>query len=114
MDRILTKLENIKYQCDEVIRMLTQGQKRQPVKGFDEFWKLYPKKDDHDDAEQAWTAVVASPEEAANILFALKHAKWPHEKRYIPAAHRWLRNKKWLTQPRGEDNGKYKGLSESL
>lgn len=111
MDKILNKLENIKFQCDEIIRLIAKEHKKGPT-GFSDFWALYPKKDDPLEAEQVWNSHVEE-KDVPDILAALRVEKWPHEKRFIPAAHRWLRNKRWQT-PKNDNNGKYKGLGSEV
>ena len=114
MNRVLNKLETIKTLCDEVIDILQHGGSTKEVaQGFDMFWAAYPKKECLVEAESAWKSVVTQ-KDVPLILANLKRRKWPEEKRFIPAPHRWLRNKRWLEAVGGMSNGKYEGLGETV
>lgn len=94
-------------------RALSIGGVMEAAPGFEEFWKLYPKRIDYGGAETAWKQTVRQTD-VPLIMSALKHARWPENHRYIPWPSRWLANKRWLDTPVKEHHGKYEGLSERV
>ena len=68
--------------------------------GFDEFWKVYPKKVAKGDARKAWlqTAKVRPPiETLIKAVFAARASKqWlKDDGEYIPYPSTWLRQERW-------------------
>lgn len=69
--------------------------------GFDEFWKIYPKKKSKADAEKAWNKL--NPDEqlqqtiiAAVILATTQDATWTKDDgQFIPHPASWLRGERW-------------------
>lgn len=68
---------------------------KEPSISFDDFWKVWPKKEAKGDAEKAWKAAVrqASPERI--IAGIATSPQTNREKKFIPSAGKWLRNKGW-------------------
>jgi PHP family Zn ribbon phosphoesterase len=109
---LMTLLDRIIHDCKKAkAELLNTGDSAVP--GFDEFWKLYPKKDDEAAARHEWRVTVRH-EDAKKILSVLKRAAWPDQARFIPSPRRWLLLRRWQTQKTREDNGKYQGISEEL
>lgn len=70
---------------------------------FGDFWKLFPRKTNRVQAEQAWAELSPSPELAAEILNRLSeklsHPDYQAEGgRYVPNAAKWLRERRWLDE----------------
>ena len=71
-----------------------------PPTGFEQFWRLYPKKKSKRDAEKAWKQIKPDSELVAKILEGVARAKtcpdWTKEEgRYIPYPATWLRAGGW-------------------
>lgn len=69
---------------------------------FNRFWSLYPKKSDRRQAELAWQEV--NPGDWDALFDALSKwsasRQWQEEGgRYVPAAAKWLRGRRWLDAP---------------
>lgn len=69
--------------------------------GFDQFWKLYPKKKSRKDALKAWSRLKPNADLQATLLTALaKHcvsSDWTKANgQYIPMASTWLNGERWL------------------
>lgn len=75
--------------------------------GFEQFWKLYPKKKGRKDALKVWTKLKPDADLQAAMLAALaKHCvsrDWTKEQgQYVPLATTWLNGERWhdvLTPP---------------
>lgn len=70
------------------------------VKGFDEFWKLYPRKVGKDKALKAWQRLQMTEALYDLIVSALaKHVVTPgwtkDNGQFIPHAATWLNGKRW-------------------
>ena len=108
---LLNRISRIERECRQIREMLLSSGSAEP-KDFEIFWNLYPVKTDHDDALVAWKTHIKQTDVPA-ILKAVRNAIW-NEKKFIPHAHRWLKNKRWLEQKQNEHNGKYERLSETV
>ncbi|NWL48388.1 helix-turn-helix domain-containing protein [Pseudomonas hunanensis] len=76
--------------------------------GFDQFWKLYPKKKSRKDALKAWNKLSPGAELQAVMIAALANhcasRDWAKEGgQYIPNAATWLNGERWhdVLQPAG-------------
>lgn len=74
-----------------------------PTGGFDDFWKVYPRKTSKGQAKRAWTA-AAKKADPPQILEALQSQidTWRREARqpeYIPHPATWLNGERWLDEP---------------
>lgn len=76
--------------------------------GFEQFWKLYPKKKSRKDALKAWSKLSPSAEQQAAMFAALaQHCvsrDWTKDSgQYIPMASTWLNGERWhdVLQPAG-------------
>lgn len=68
--------------------------------GFEQFWKLYPKKKGRKDALKVWTKLKPDADLQAAMLAALaKHCvsrDWTKEQgQYVPLATTWLNGERW-------------------
>jgi len=68
--------------------------------GFEEFWKVYPKKRSKRDAQKAWEQVKPNESLVATILATIQSAKtsddWKRENgQFIPYPATWLRRHGW-------------------
>lgn len=78
---------------------------------WDEFWKLYPKKQAKPTAQKAWVAArKKSP--AADIIAGLQ--RWlptyaSRDTRYVPQPSRWLNEERWNDEPDPPDDRKPTG-----
>ena len=73
---------------------------REELKGFDDFWKAYPKKKSKADAQKAWGKINPDDTLITKILEGVDNAKkYDHrfkgEEQYIPYPSKWLRAKGW-------------------
>lgn len=71
---------------------------------FEAFWNAYPRKEGHDAAWQAWTAVHPDEALTARILDAVasqrRQARWNIENgRYVPLPQKWLVEGRWQDAP---------------
>ncbi|MGL6246226.1 helix-turn-helix domain-containing protein [Pseudomonas sp.] len=71
-----------------------------PMEGFDQFWKLYPKKKGRKDAAKAWAKLKPDDELNQTLITALgSHCiseDWTKDGgRYIPNATTWLNGERW-------------------
>lgn len=71
-----------------------------PTEGFDQFWKLYPRKVGKAPAEKAWKKLKVTPELFALIANALARQSvsidWLKSGgQYIPHPSKWLNEKRW-------------------
>jgi len=69
-------------------------------RGFDEFWKLYPRKKSKGQAEKAWSSLKPNEQLVVAILQGIERAKTSESWRkdggqYIPHPATWLRAKGW-------------------
>ncbi|MDH0024973.1 helix-turn-helix domain-containing protein [Pseudomonas monteilii] len=76
--------------------------------GFEQFWKLYPKKKSRKDALKAWNKINPDPELQVVMITALaQHCvsrDWTKDAgQYIPMASTWLNGERWhdVLQPAG-------------
>lgn len=76
--------------------------------GFDQFWKLYPKKRSRKEALKAWKKLNPAADLQAVMIAALaKHCvsrDWTKDGgQYIPLASTWLNGERWhdVVQPAG-------------
>jgi len=70
------------------------------VDGFDQFWKLYPKKKSRKDAAKAWAKLSPSAELRQTLITALAghcvSEDWTKDGgRYVPNAATWLNGERW-------------------
>ncbi|MGY2277420.1 helix-turn-helix domain-containing protein [Pseudomonas monsensis] len=70
------------------------------MEGFDQFWKLYPKKKSRKDAAKAWAKLKPNDELRQTLINALgSHCvseDWAKDGgRYIPNAATWLNGERW-------------------
>ncbi|QXZ16080.1 helix-turn-helix domain-containing protein [Pseudomonas sp. AO-1] len=70
------------------------------MEGFDQFWKLYPKKKSRKDAAKAWAKLKPNDELRQTLITALgSHCAsegWAKDGgRYIPNAATWLNGERW-------------------
>ncbi|MDI3399641.1 helix-turn-helix domain-containing protein [Pseudomonas sp. V88_4] len=70
------------------------------MEGFDQFWKLYPKKKSRKDAAKAWAKLKPNEELRQTLITALgSHyisEDWTKDGgRYIPNAATWLNGERW-------------------
>lgn len=70
------------------------------MEGFDQFWKLYPKKKSRKDAAKAWAKLKPNDELRQTVITALgSHCvseDWAKDGgRYIPNAATWLNGERW-------------------
>lgn len=71
-----------------------------PMEGFDQFWKLYPRKVGKAPAEKAWKKLKVTPELLGLIATALARQSvsidWLKSGgQYIPYPSKWLNEKRW-------------------
>ena len=71
-----------------------------PAEGFEQFWKLYPKKKSRKDAAKAWAKLKPNDELRQTLITALgSHCvseDWAKDGgRYIPNASTWLNGERW-------------------
>lgn len=89
-----------------------------PLEGFEQFWKLYPKKNSRKDAAKAWAKLKLNDELHQTVITALgSHCiseDWTKEGgRYIPNAATWLNGERWhdVLKPAGANsNSPFHGL----
>ncbi len=81
----------------------TRTRKPDPMQGFAEFWRIYPRKVGKGQAEKAWPkAVAAAGGNHEDILAGLKVAialesfDLRDDARFCPHASTWLNGKRWL------------------
>ncbi|WP_434575024.1 helix-turn-helix domain-containing protein [Pseudomonas sp. Z3-6] len=73
------------------------------VEGFEQFWKLYPKKKGRKDAAKAWAKLKPNDELRQTLITALgRHClseDWTKDSgRYIPNASTWLNGERWTDE----------------
>ncbi len=71
-------------------------------KGFDTFWKNYPRKVGKGAAARAF-ANVGGTDALADILKDLKRRQWPTDPQYIPHPGTYLNQWRWLDEDTQED-----------
>ena len=74
--------------------------KQDSLEGFDQFWKLYPKKKGRKDAAKAWEKLKPDKIQRAVLIASLaKHcvsADWTKDGgRYVPNPATWLNGERW-------------------
>ncbi|HEY0288034.1 MAG TPA: helix-turn-helix domain-containing protein [Pseudomonas sp.] len=77
--------------------------KPDPMEGFDQFWKLYPKKKSLKDAKKAWAKLAPNPELRQTLITALGKQRLQHDwikngGQYVPLASGWLNGEKWTDE----------------
>lgn len=73
------------------------------IDGFDDFWRVYPKKEAKKDAQKAWTQLHPSLTLQQQILNALSWQRmkpqWlKDDGAYVPNAATWLRGERWTDE----------------
>lgn len=93
--------------------------KSQLLKGFDQFWKLYPKKKSRKDAVKAWEKLKPDAELRQTMLTALtSHCvsrDWTKDDgQYVPNAATWLNGEKWQDElkPASSSQSRHTGLDQ--
>lgn len=91
---ILTRASNQKQTARKPFRSIKQES------GFDQFWRLYPKKRSKGQAEKTWVKISPDDELYKQILAGLENAKksidWQKDGgQYIPYPSTWLNAKGW-------------------
>lgn len=81
----------------------SSGEKVLSDEGFDQFWKLYPKKKGRKDATKAWAKLKPSEELRQTLITALgSHCvseDWAKDQgRYIPNASTWINGERWADE----------------
>lgn len=89
------------------------------AEGFDQFWKLYPKKKSRKDAAKAWAKLAPNEELRQTLITALgSHCvseDWTKEGgRYIPNASTWLNGERWTDElkPAGGKQSRHTNLDQ--
>ncbi len=77
------------------------GKVRVVSEGFDEFWRVYPRKQSKQAALKAWNRLNPSPELRQTILAAVAAQKtWrPWLEGIVPHGATWLNGRKWEDEP---------------
>ncbi|KPC13021.1 helix-turn-helix domain-containing protein [Pseudomonas syringae group genomosp. 3] len=70
------------------------------MEGFDQFWKLYPKKKSLKDAKKAWAKLAPNPDLRQTLITALGKQRLQRDwikdgGQYVPLASTWLNGEKW-------------------
>jgi hypothetical protein len=70
------------------------------MEGFDQFWKLYPKKKSLKEAKKAWAKLSPDIELRQTLITALGQQRlqrdWVKDGgQYVPLASTWLNGEKW-------------------
>ena len=73
-------------------------------KGFDDYWKAYPRRIGKGAAVRAYIK-VGGQEVLPDILKDLKRRVWPDDPQYIPHPSTYLNQWRWLDEPDVEDQG---------
>lgn len=73
------------------------------AEGFDQFWRLYPKKKGRKDAAKAWTKLNPNEELRQALISALGihciSEDWTKDQgRYIPNASTWINGERWTDE----------------
>lgn len=89
----------------------SDGEKGVSEEGFDQFWKLYPKKKGRKDAAKAWAKLKPSEELRQTLITALGQQRvsedWTKDRgRYIPNASTWLNGERWTDELLPASDGK--------
>lgn len=89
------------------------------VGGFEQFWKLYPKKKSRKDALNAWNKLNPNTDLQGVMIAALaKHclsADWTKNGgQFIPNAATWLNGERWMDvlQPGSSRSGSFNDLPQ--
>lgn len=79
---------------------------KQGAERFDEFWKLYPRKESKDAARKAWVRMEGDANFEAimnNLRGRLRVSEWvtkdPGLRQFIPHAATYLNQRRWLDVP---------------
>ena len=86
------------------------SERSEAKKGFEEFWKAYPKKTAKKNAFNAWVKIKPDGELLKTILSALEQQKksdqWQRERgQFIPYPATWLNGRRWEDECSGECKG---------
>lgn len=78
-------------------------------KGFEVFWKAYPKKVGKGAAERSWEHIKPDTEKVRQILISVdaqkKSPQWQKEGgQFIPNPATWLNQRRWLDEPIKNEN----------
>lgn len=89
----------------------------EPMEGFEQFWKLYPKKKGRKDAAKAWAKLKPNNELRQTLITALgKHCiseDWTKDGgRYVLNAATWLNGERWsdVLKPAGNQASNFQNL----
>lgn len=89
-----------------------QTRVRKPVQAdgpFDEFWKIYPRKQDKGHAKRAWQKATQTTDPTAIIDGAARYRDDPNrEDPYTALPATWLNGERWLDEPLPERNNRNK------
>lgn len=66
--------------------------------GFDEFWRLYPRRSAKVDALKAWRS-MGCEDKAGDVVSGLKRYVFSDDPKYIPYPATWLRGERWTDEP---------------
>lgn len=90
-----------------------------PMEGFEQFWKLYPKKRSLKEARKAWAKLKPNQELRQTLITALgSHCvseDWTKDQgRYIPNASTWINGERWTDEltPAGGKPSRHIGLDQ--
>ena len=65
-----------------------------PLAGFDDFWKVYPRKVAKGAAAKAWRSAVKKADVEVIVKAAEKY-RWPDDPKFIPHPATWLNSERW-------------------
>jgi len=81
----------------------TSAHKPDELEGFEQFWKLYPKKKSQKDAKKAWAKLAPDQELRSSLITALGKQCLQHDwikdgGQYVPLASTWINGEKWTDE----------------
>lgn len=79
----------VKETCKENI-----NSRSAPLAGFDDFWKVYPRKVAKGAAAKAWRSAVKKADVEVIVKAAEKY-RWPDDPKFIPHPATWLNSERW-------------------
>lgn len=93
----------VKQELNEAARIEKPLCKTDPMEGFDQFWKLYPKKRSLKEAKKAWAKLKPDSDLRTILITALGkqclQADWTKNGgQYVPLASTWLNGEKWTDE----------------
>ena len=97
VQRFRKRHETVSETVPEQIQSRAEQIKTRPPDGFEDFWKLYPRREAKGQAEKAWRSAIKTTS-AETILARLKVFTWPDDKRFTPLPASWLNGKRWLDE----------------